>query len=139
MRHCLVKSTPNTHTFAFDQPTTDEANSNHEAQCVEKADGPAHLNDGVQLGDGGHYEQQKQEKRKTAVSKTSESTPKLAIGGDNDQVVSMDETAKQLSQEDPWMSRRLGSNAAGGGAPVEEESSGDVVVHDGTDDNVDEE
>ena len=85
------------------------------------------------------YEQQKQEKRKAAVTKT-ESSPKLAVGGDGEKVVSMEETATQLSQEDPWMSRRLGSGTAAGGDSVEETStSGEVVVHDGTEDNVDEE
>jgi hypothetical protein len=64
----LVKSTPNAHSFAFNQPTPDEANSNHEAQSVEKADGPAHLNDGVQLGDGSHDEQQEQDHVLTLVS-----------------------------------------------------------------------
>jgi hypothetical protein len=64
----LVESTPNAHSFAFHQPTPDETNSDHEAQCVEKADGPAHLNDGVQLGDRSHDEQQEQDHVLTLVS-----------------------------------------------------------------------
>jgi hypothetical protein len=87
------------------------------------------------------YEQQKQEKRKAATTKQTESVPKLAVGGDSDQVVSMDETAKQLSQEDPWMSRHIGSGPGTEDVvPAQEEASEDVVVHDGDDaDNVDEE
>ena len=58
------------------------------------------------------YEQQKQDKKKTAIKLISESetskeqAPKLAMGGESDPVVSMSETANSLKQEDPWMARK---------------------------------
>ena len=58
------------------------------------------------------YEQQKQDKKKTAIKLISESetskeqAPKLAMGGESDPVVSMSETASSLKQEDPWMARK---------------------------------
>ena len=58
------------------------------------------------------YEQQKQDKKKTAIKLISESetskeqAPKLAMGGESDPVVSMSETATSLKQEDPWMARK---------------------------------
>ena len=55
--------------FTFDQPTANEANRNHQAQGVEKANRPAHLDNGVQLGDRSHDKQQKQDHLATLVSK----------------------------------------------------------------------
>ena len=58
------------------------------------------------------YEQQKQEKKKTAIKLITENEankeqgPKLAMGGESDPVVSMSETANTLKQEDPWMARK---------------------------------
>jgi hypothetical protein len=71
------------------------------------------------------YEQQKQEKKKAAIKKAVEesSGSKMAIGSSADQVVSMDETAKQLNEEDPWMARKLKGSAS------EAESAETVDTH----------
>jgi hypothetical protein len=45
------------------------ANGDHESQGVEKADGSAHLDNGVELGDGCHDKKQKQDHALTLVSK----------------------------------------------------------------------
>ncbi len=71
------------------------------------------------------YEQQKQEKKKAAIKKAVEesSGSKMAIGSSADPVVSMDETAKQLNEEDPWMARKLKGSAS------ETESAETVDTH----------
>ncbi len=88
------------------------------------------------------YEQQKQEKKKAAVKQmtASEGGSKMSIGSESDPVASMEETANQLKQEDPWMARKLGSKPGITEIPTEEgEETGEVDIHDGGDDNADEE
>jgi hypothetical protein len=88
------------------------------------------------------YEQQKQEKKKATIKQmnASEGGSKMSIGGESDPVVSMEETANQLKQEDPWMARKLGSNTGITEIPSNEvEETGEVDIHDGADDNDDEE
>ncbi len=88
------------------------------------------------------YEQQKQEKKKAVVKQmnASEGGSKMSIGSESDPVVSMEETANQLKQEDPWMARKLGSNTGITEIPSNEvEETGEVDIHDGADDNADEE
>ncbi len=62
------------------------------------------------------YEQQKQDMKKASLKKAiSESEPntsstKIALGSETDAEVSLDETTKQLKEEDPWMARKLREN-----------------------------
>lgn len=86
------------------------------------------------------YEQQKQDKKKTAIKLISESetskeqAPKLAMGGESDLVVSMNETASSLKQEDPWMARKSmlreivdeSQPSDAGDVPVEHHDGGSV-------------
>ena len=88
------------------------------------------------------YEQQKQEKKKTAIKLISESetskeqAPKLAMGGESDPVVSMNETANSLKQEDPWMARKsmlreideeTSQSAAADDVPVEHHDGNNIT------------
>ena len=90
----------------------------------------------------GFYEQQKQEKKKTAIKLISESetskeqAPKLAMGGESDPVVSMNETANSLKQEDPWMARKsmlreideeTSQSAAADDVPVEHHDGNNIT------------
>ena len=88
------------------------------------------------------YEQQKQDKKKTAIKLISESetskeqAPKLAMGGESDPVVSMNETANSLKQEDPWMARKsmlreideeTSQSAAADDVPVEHHDGNNIT------------
>ncbi len=64
----LVELRPDTKTFALHEPAADDGDRDDDAEGVEEADGPAHLDDRVELGDRNDHEEHEQDHEVTLAT-----------------------------------------------------------------------